>query len=419
MDPAALEPNRPPPDALIVGDPSHLLTMDENDFEIIEGTAQHGEHTGSFLFYANTGSPLLRTGAVPARTERAMAKDVVLTPYEEFVLALTNGKRTTSQIQELSGLPPEDFVAALLQLFDKKAIAVPEDGPDEFDHETTNRNEPELSDFERAPTIAVEREHAAQAMEELSRSRRIVALDGAPQLPSPPKRLPFALPKVPAAAPASPEPEPLPLEFLKEVEPTPEPAAPSPAVPPSAERPAPVSPPGAGAPAIVQRLLSAAEEDKKHGNLVSAKMNLQLALSFDRDNPAIHSAIANLSKAAKQVSAPAIQPKNRAYHEQATAAERAGRLDDAIGLLEWAIEDDPDPAAYNRLGVLLATRKRQFARARSLVETAISLAPNNRAYQHNLAKILQMEAVIDVVKQERGGPNKRRGSSILSFFKRK
>jgi Flp pilus assembly protein TadD len=132
---------------------------------------------------------------------------------------------------------------------------------------------------------------------------------------------------------------------------------------------------------------------------------------------AIHSAIAELSKAARD-SAATNRSKSSAYHEQATAAERAGKLDEAIGLLERGIEEDPDPAAYNRLGVLLATRKRQFGRARSLVETAISLAPENQAYQHNLAKILHMEAVIDVVKQERGAPNKRRGS-ILSFFKRK
>ena len=50
----------------------------------------------------------------------------------------------------------------------------------------------------------------------------------------------------------------------------------------------------------------------------------------------------------------------------------------------------------NRLGVVVATKKRQFVRAQELLQRAIELAPQNPVYTHNLSKILGLAASRDV-----------------------
>jgi hypothetical protein len=60
----------------------------------------------------------------------------------------------------------------------------------------------------------------------------------------------------------------------------------------------------------------------------------------------------------------------------------------------------------NRLGVILAMKKREFARAQQLVEQAIELAPDNAAYEKNLQKILSMAATSDLKKGEDKGDKK-------------
>ena len=74
--------------------------------------------------------------------------------------------------------------------------------------------------------------------------------------------------------------------------------------------------------------------------------------------------------------------------DAATKAEQAKRVDEAIELLEQAVEARPDASVYHRLGVLLATHTPYHARARALLETAIALAPTNTAYPRSLARFV-------------------------------
>lgn len=70
--------------------------------------------------------------------------------------------------------------------------------------------------------------------------------------------------------------------------------------------------------------------------------------------------------------------------------EAVGLYDDAVRLLQKAIEVNPDAAVlYNRLGVVLATRKQDYAAAAEVLFKACELEPNNETYMSNLAKVAE------------------------------
>lgn len=70
--------------------------------------------------------------------------------------------------------------------------------------------------------------------------------------------------------------------------------------------------------------------------------------------------------------------------------EEAGLYDDAVRLLQKAIEVNPEAAVlYNRLGVVLATRKRDYTAAAAALFKACELEPNNDTYMSNLAKVAE------------------------------
>src|SRR5688572_24474125 len=111
-----------------------------------------------------------------------------------------------------------------------------------------------------------------------------------------------------------------------------------------------------------------------------------------------------------------MQPRARQLYAQATRAEELGDVDEAIDLLEKAIVESKEAAFYNRLGVILAMKKKEFLRAQELIEQALKLAPGNSTYQHNLGKVLSMAATHDVDLRN-AGPVKKGG--ILGLLGRK
>lgn len=167
-----------------------------------------------------------------------------------------------------------------------------------------------------------------------------------------------------------------------------------------------------------QKLFEQALKDKAEGNLVSARMNMKLALTFDPSNPLYNQAFEDLNKnpdaKPKGVGSGALE-KARELYNAATEAENSGNVDRAIELLERAIEESKQAAFYNRLGVILAMKKHSFVRAQELIERAIELAPGNNAYEKNLQKILSMAATISVNKDQAGGKK----GGILGFLGRK
>lgn len=155
-------------------------------------------------------------------------------------------------------------------------------------------------------------------------------------------------------------------------------------------------------PEQAEALLQAALQDRQAGNLVSARMNLKLAAAFQPDRETIRRLFDEL---AREGEAPPPTPRHAAasaLYAKATDAEDRGGIDEAIGLLERALKADRDPVILNRLGVLLATRKRDLARAQTLLEEAVQEAPQNPAYMHNLSKVLVRTVDVDAPREPKG-----------------
>lgn len=168
-----------------------------------------------------------------------------------------------------------------------------------------------------------------------------------------------------------------------------------------------------------QKLFEQALKDKAEGNLVSARMNMKLAMTFDPTNDLYSEAFDDLNKnpdARISGSGPTGRSRARELYDAATDAENEGDVDRAIELLEQAISHSKQPAFLNRLGVILAMKKREYDRAQQLVEQARELAPDNATYEKNLHKILSMAATADVRQQEEDQGKK---SGLLGFLGRR
>ncbi|MBI2378046.1 MAG: hypothetical protein HYV07_28855 [Deltaproteobacteria bacterium] len=139
-----------------------------------------------------------------------------------------------------------------------------------------------------------------------------------------------------------------------------------------------------------QKLYNAALEERAAGNLVSAKMNFKLAMTFDPTNALYKNAFEAISGSLQ--SAGERNSKSRTLYDRATQAERLGHADEAIDLLEQALLESKDPAVMNRLGVLLAMKRHEYKRARELIQDAIRLSPGNQIYDNNLKKVLARAA---------------------------
>jgi tetratricopeptide (TPR) repeat protein len=166
-----------------------------------------------------------------------------------------------------------------------------------------------------------------------------------------------------------------------------------------------------------QKLFDQALQDKSEGNLVSARMNMKLALTFDPTNNLYQQAFDDLSKNPDAVPGGTPQGRSRAreLYDQATEAENHGNVDKAIELLEKALAESKQAPFYNRLGVILATKKGEYVRAQELIEKALELAPGNTLYEKNLSKVLSKAAAADV--SARGGGEKKGG--LLGFLGRR
>jgi hypothetical protein len=255
---------------------------------------------------------------------------------------------------------------------------------------------------------------------------------------------PQVVPVAPAPAPPpvpAPPPAMLGAEFLTEIPPSnvaPSPVQPPPAPPPPPAEPAPrrnsVAPRSGSAVAAdasakavpdhrieektAARLYESAMTDKAEGNLVAAQMNLKLALTFAPTHPTIRAALMEVSRKVET----STRSEGRKLYDKATEAERMYRVDEAIQLLEKALELEQDPATYNRLGVLLAMKKRHFDRAIELIEVAIEKAPSNVAYKANLAKVqgmAQTKKERDEAKEKAKSAPEARAGSVFGLFKKK
>lgn len=212
----------------------------------------------------------------------------------------------------------------------------------------------------------------------------------------------------------------------------PEPAAPAPPASPAPPSPAPAVAPKRPTPnahlevkpsandairiAKAKKLFEEALKDRGEGNVLSARMNMKLALTFDPGNEIYAEAFDELSKMPAANSGPSTKSRARELYDLATQREEAGEVDEAIDLLEKAISESKEPAFYNRLGVILAMKKRDYDRAQEMIQIALQLAPGNATYQHNQGKILSMAAAQEVESRSHGASKK---GGLLGFLGRK
>ncbi len=205
--------------------------------------------------------------------------------------------------------------------------------------------------------------------------------------------------------------------------PTPAPApAPAPKPPPRPVTPEPaevLNPADLIRKKKAQTLFDQAIKDRSEGNIISARMNMQLALTFDPGNDLFQTALAEFEEAAKNTkdNGPRPQGRSRAreFYDSATRAENEGDVDRAIELLERAVKESRQAVFLNRLGVVLAMKKREFVRAQSLIEEAIELSPGNSTYEKNLHKILARAAAADMGT----GSSKDKRSGLMGFLGRR
>lgn len=134
-------------------------------------------------------------------------------------------------------------------------------------------------------------------------------------------------------------------------------------------------------------LHEAALHDREAGNFVSARMNLKLAIALDPDNQQYAALYIDLLAERPPPSLIDHVGAEQLFHE-ATQAEGEGDFERAIAVLEKAIKLSRHPVLLNRAGVLYATKRRDFAKAKELLEAAVEAAPYNPAYVHNLNKVL-------------------------------
>ncbi len=164
------------------------------------------------------------------------------------------------------------------------------------------------------------------------------------------------------------------------------------AAPSASEGPAkPRRPPTEDMRRKARNLFEQAQKDHAIGRIGAARMNAKLATIYDPDNDEFRRILDVWEeKPTASTTAALSRPEYVVLYEQAQDLEDEGDVDGALELLQKGITMAPNAAAFhNRIGVILAMRKREFERAAAEIEKAISLEPDNPHYRNNLGKVMQ------------------------------
>jgi hypothetical protein len=332
-----------PADAMIVG----FLDSDREPSMIQSAKATANGRVKSVLIYATgSSSSILQPWAVPAVIARE--ESATMSPYEAKAFSLIDGQRSAREIHRLSGLRKHHVEGALLTLLDRGIIRLRSVRPDV---KSPSSNEPVYPSEMTEDDLGETNERGAREPEDKRDDTLRIHL---------PERGPKIGGK--AEAPAKPKESPLPEMNAR-----------------------------------ARKLVLQAEKDAEAHDWAAAQRNLKLALTFDPGNAALKKLAGERTNKMPKVEpkAASVSPV-RATIDSATECESAGDVDGAIEILERALKTQKDAAIYNRLGVILATRKKDFTRGRELVERALELMPSNETYRHNLGKILSYAATRDL-----------------------
>lgn len=166
------------------------------------------------------------------------------------------------------------------------------------------------------------------------------------------------------------------------------------------ETPAPPAPTFEVRSPKAEKIYQQALEDIEAGNLVSARTNLKLALTFDPGNERYEARLEEVLAEEPDMSQDledipkGVQFANQ-YYEKANEAEDQGDYEEAVKQLERAIRADPQGVYYNRLGSILAFQLGKLKEGRKMVDKAIQMSPKNKKYQKTLSRILEKMGIAD------------------------
>ncbi|MBM4281980.1 MAG: tetratricopeptide repeat protein [Deltaproteobacteria bacterium] len=150
-----------------------------------------------------------------------------------------------------------------------------------------------------------------------------------------------------------------------------------------------------------RQLFEQALSEHAAGKLGAARMNVKLATIYDpseREYQQVLEEWEDRPRAEAQSQAHAhaqahaqARPEYVVLYEEAQDLEDDGDVDGALDALERGRQLAPEAHAasfHNRIGVILAMRKREFDRAASEIERAIAIDPGNAHYRNNLGKVI-------------------------------
>ena len=153
-----------------------------------------------------------------------------------------------------------------------------------------------------------------------------------------------------------------------------------------------------------RNLFESAVKEAEAGRLAPARMNAKLASIYDPDTPEYKrqlDAWERPATQAKPAQPTAQQSQNnskpsdesqaeiKALYDEAQRYEDTGDVDEALDILEQGVSRYPQAAAFhNRIGVILALRKRDYEAAVQAIQRAIDIDPDNLHYKSNLGKIV-------------------------------
>jgi len=266
-----------------------------------------------------------------------------LTTFDAYLLSLMDGRTSVRQLGRTAQLSPMEMGCVLRSLLDRSLIRIERGAVNP--HAVTELEMPAIGLMEPPPDIPTARVPALIPSEAVPpQARNQAALASPPVLQPTGKAAPAAIPRAQSSVHTSAK------------TPTPKPAAakaplPSPAPPARGPRPSPPPrpQPSASAPA-------------RHGPPPAAPRRPPQGV-FE-------------------------SPLQRAIN-----LERAGKLDEAIKVLEHAVSRAADPAPlYNRLAIVVLKEHRDCARAEKLLHKALELDPENEVYKQNLMKTLSLAA---------------------------
>jgi tetratricopeptide (TPR) repeat protein len=346
---------------------------------VTPGALSQPDGSTSALLYYSLGHPsmLLDPDAIPVL--RPPPPSHVRSPFEEMISTWIDGTRTVREVASDQVLAPQEIVANLIAMRERGLIEI------------------------RPPTLRseylLELEEVRDAPAEPLRPPEVAPMAPPQRWPTPPPLAARSSP-IPTAAPPLADPAPpapkgsgarapsIPARPVREIDRR------SVSEEPAAERrgrrvPLPRSD---SRNAQARRLYDQALLDRERGQLLSAHTNIKLALAFDPMDSELRTAMRLISdEVASATRGESRSSKAAALFEKASR-EEAHNVDQAIEDLEEALSLWPDARYYNRLGVILAMRKRDLVRGAQLLEKAVSLSPTTDTYRHNLEKVTLMRS---------------------------